>query len=1235
MPPNSTPHGGSIQQDQMAGKAIGGERRQKRWVKRYRTEVAASVSSVLSTFSAFPLDSVKTRMQTYKYNSFADCVRHTYQTEKLRGFFRGVTAPMASVTLVRTISFSVYQRSKYTYAAWFKRHFGLDPLVHVNTPGTYPTFSTVACFGAAGATAGSFITLVACPFELTKVSAQVSVLMADHNKASTSDPLNSRGVAASYQNKGTFQTAKNIVKHRGIAGLYSGFNLHLLRDTLGTAIYFMTYESSKQLLTTYTGDRSPTNPLAVLFAGGLCGVASWALIYPIDSAKSIYQRNCLTVCKGQEVKKAPKIQFLNKLVAMARTKNKVGKPIKAKRPPGRMTKEERRAQKLEQRKKEKAKITADMWAAPAPSHLVAKLDMPRVKSKYQSYFEFAENTEKKEKKLEFQVTNDSKPPPGFAFVPIGDPDLTKACKELSRERDAMIFIVSGSKEEKSKISEHMYRTGYHFREMIVDEARDIVGETVLTRPTITPGQIEPIPDSQEEINKQADAAIRDLFPRIPHTDRTMIIEHAFKKGAQFHGEPTVGLQADLPLSRRVQLAVLAHIRHTHTRYDKLLRETTWMNARKVVEPVCLDVLVKWRGDEETGRDQMDEILREVVIITDSEEEDDSSSEDDSSEEEGEVTSPSTTETPSQPSSRNQPRPVQLENRSGPQSNAVQQSNGNTAEIGAVSSRTRAKRKGKIPKEKQVQRGFKRYQAAWDDALNRRQGSTAPPNSHHVNTPFEGLASRRPVPAINSPLPSMGQHPGATQTSMYRNPEINNGGQVRYDNEPGMRPDPYYSQYRVPTGVLHRNEVIVRPPFEQHINQDVPTRLGTPSQHTREQRPPQVVRASPQRHGLQDMLVPSIETASSDVIGPSVRLDEWRNINDSFNYRQESYPRPVVESRRPSPPRRQVIVLDDDDGPQLKRRRVVVEDDSGRFRPLPSRDYNVHAPVEAVDSHLLPPSSVQPRDFLNRRPAVLSESSQGMFRDTRSSHFASTERIPIYDAPEPGYLARPPERFRRADLDASQLDASTIIRIASPAPHDQRSEPVFYRPLHEGVNGSQSMRNSENDRGFRQMEPDYRGAHAQRPPSPSFPVPSRVSRSYDLGPGRAVIDQAFIHNFSQSRLDGPIPQSRDGYSVVQERSQNFGGPSNLSHGYQDHSARSYATPPARARSPAAYVERPIHHGEGVRRPTAHEDRHTDEQGRYEPENRPPIFVRERVMAPSGGPPTYVRPMPTRRQVVVHD
>lgn len=72
----------------------------------------------------------------------------------------------------------------------------------------------------------------------------------------------------------------------------------------------MTYESVKQVLLTYRGDNTTTSPVAVAGAGGLCGVVSWALIYPIDSAKSIYQRNCLMHRTGDATK--PKIQFSNR-----------------------------------------------------------------------------------------------------------------------------------------------------------------------------------------------------------------------------------------------------------------------------------------------------------------------------------------------------------------------------------------------------------------------------------------------------------------------------------------------------------------------------------------------------------------------------------------------------------------------------------------------------------------------------------------------------------------------------------------------------------------------------------------------------------------------------------------------------------------------------------------------------------------------------------------------------------
>lgn len=149
------------------------------------------------------------------------------------------------------------------------------------------------------------------PFELTKLSAQISVLMAKSNTSSVDDPIR-----CSYQQKGTFMTARNIVIHRGFGGLYSGFGYHLswsplhstphcfatnrqnpktnvalsffsspfaVRDTIGTAIYFTTYESVKQLLVKFQGSSSPTSPLSVPVAGGLCGLVSWACVSPIPN----------------------------------------------------------------------------------------------------------------------------------------------------------------------------------------------------------------------------------------------------------------------------------------------------------------------------------------------------------------------------------------------------------------------------------------------------------------------------------------------------------------------------------------------------------------------------------------------------------------------------------------------------------------------------------------------------------------------------------------------------------------------------------------------------------------------------------------------------------------------------------------------------------------------------------------------------------------------------------------
>ncbi|KAI7420090.1 hypothetical protein KC336_g9113 [Hortaea werneckii] len=83
--------------------------------------------------------------------------------------------------------------------------------------------------------------------------------------------------------------ASNTITYRR-RRLYAGYRLHLPQDTIGTAIYFTTYESAKQLMGNSRG-KNPTTPYAVMVAGRWALTTS--LIYPIDVAKTLYQKALL------------------------------------------------------------------------------------------------------------------------------------------------------------------------------------------------------------------------------------------------------------------------------------------------------------------------------------------------------------------------------------------------------------------------------------------------------------------------------------------------------------------------------------------------------------------------------------------------------------------------------------------------------------------------------------------------------------------------------------------------------------------------------------------------------------------------------------------------------------------------------------------------------------------------------------------------------------------------------
>jgi hypothetical protein len=58
---------------------------------------------------------------------------------------------------------------------------------------------------------------------------------------------------------------------------------------MGTGIYFGSYESSKYLLSNI----APPGPWTYAASGALCGIVAWCVVFPIDTAKSIVQRDIL------------------------------------------------------------------------------------------------------------------------------------------------------------------------------------------------------------------------------------------------------------------------------------------------------------------------------------------------------------------------------------------------------------------------------------------------------------------------------------------------------------------------------------------------------------------------------------------------------------------------------------------------------------------------------------------------------------------------------------------------------------------------------------------------------------------------------------------------------------------------------------------------------------------------------------------------------------------------------
>ncbi|PWN91883.1 mitochondrial carrier [Acaromyces ingoldii] len=252
----------------------------------YRTIVAAGTASLVSTAASFPFDSLKSRLQVKYYPSIWACGKAVLKEEGMKGFFRGVTIPLITISFVRTSSFSIYVNTK---EALHRRGYLAD---------SSKLWHTALSGAAGGATSGVIISCGSAPFELVKVQRQLEYLTAVQKGLVTQ-------VGSKYQARSGFQAAAEIWRyHGGPKGFYLGFPLHMCRDTLGTALYFGFYDTIRSYVRRHASPNTKPGGQAQLFglpgpvvsflSGSTAGIASWLIVYPVDLLKTNVQQRSLS-----------------------------------------------------------------------------------------------------------------------------------------------------------------------------------------------------------------------------------------------------------------------------------------------------------------------------------------------------------------------------------------------------------------------------------------------------------------------------------------------------------------------------------------------------------------------------------------------------------------------------------------------------------------------------------------------------------------------------------------------------------------------------------------------------------------------------------------------------------------------------------------------------------------------------------------------------------------------------
>lgn len=292
--------------------------------------VGGFAAGVVGTLLGFPLDLVKTRMQTQtsspsssvKQRGPISLLSHILRTEGLSAMYKGVGPPLLSLSIVNTLSFTSY--------SYFRQN-----LFHGKDGWDYNN----ALSGMLGA---PLFGLVTTPENFLKTQMQLDNVQVEREKARQKQqqqlqsllakqniPIESSLQQPKPQGRFTssFQCASTLVSSHGASILYTGHVINTIREAAFVGAYFYCYEGYKcelknlmmegDKLFTYVSygnkssprsnvvdaknDSSWSTSLAIPIAGGFAGATSWFLTFPMDCVRAGVQGQLISTSSSTSI----------------------------------------------------------------------------------------------------------------------------------------------------------------------------------------------------------------------------------------------------------------------------------------------------------------------------------------------------------------------------------------------------------------------------------------------------------------------------------------------------------------------------------------------------------------------------------------------------------------------------------------------------------------------------------------------------------------------------------------------------------------------------------------------------------------------------------------------------------------------------------------------------------------------------------------------------------------------